>query len=47
MEGEKNENSKNQLEMGSDKTPNGDSNEAEDTSHATNEDLAGKQLFKP
>jgi hypothetical protein len=41
MEGKNNENTENQQKMGSDKTPNGDSNEAEDTSHATNEDLEG------
>lgn len=38
------ENHKNKFEMGadsSDKTPNGDSNTTEDSSHATNEDLEG------
>lgn len=39
------ENHENKSEMGadsSDKTPNGDSNTAEDSSHATNEDLEGE-----
>jgi hypothetical protein len=40
------ENHENKGKMGSDssdKTPNGDSNTAEDGSHATNEDLEGKR----
>lgn len=44
MEKEKNEKNNAMGSDSSDKTPNGDSNLAEDQSHATNEDLEGKRF---